>query len=212
MRHLALVLLLLVVGVTAADDHEHRYGFEKTQVGELPPGWITAKTGTGNGSVWKIVAEKEAPGGKALAQTSGEGSGSFFNLCLLEKSTFLNFDATLTFKAVAGMEDQGGGLLWRCQDADNYYVARCNPLEDNYRVYKVVKGRRSAPLGNAKVTAPTGRWHTMRIVQQGDHIQCYLNGTLHLDVKDDTFKETGKVGFWTKADAQTLFADLKIRH
>jgi hypothetical protein len=34
-------------------------------------------------------------------------------------------------KAVAGKEDQGGGLVWRAMDSNNYYVARYNPLEDN---------------------------------------------------------------------------------
>jgi hypothetical protein len=32
--------------------------------------------------------------------------------------------------------------VWGYQDANNYYLARLNPLEDNYRVYKVVAGQR----------------------------------------------------------------------
>jgi hypothetical protein len=42
------------------------------------------------------------------------------------------------------------------------------------------------------------------------HIQCYLNGNLHLDVKDDTFTDAGKIGLWTKADAVTSFDELKV--
>ena len=44
----------------------------------------------------------------------------------------------------------------------------------------------------------------------GDHIQCYLDGEKILDAKDSTFPDAGKVGLWTKADAQTYFDDLKI--
>jgi hypothetical protein len=33
---------------------------------------------------------------------------------------------------------------------------------------------------------------------------------LMLDAKDDMFREAGKVGLWTKSDAQTLFDDLQI--
>ena len=40
--------------------------------------------------------------------------------------------------------DQGGGPVWRYQDANNYYIARMNPLEDNYRVYKVVEWQAEA--------------------------------------------------------------------
>jgi hypothetical protein len=29
-------------------------------------------------------------------------------------------------------------------------------------------------------------------------------------VNDDTFKDAGKVGLWSKADAQTHFADFRV--
>ena len=79
-----------------------------------------------------------------------------------------------------------------------------NPLEDNFRVYKVVKGKR-IQLGTVDVEVASGTWHTIRVVNKGDRIPCYLNGKLHLDVKDDAFKNAGKVGLWTKANAQTYF-------
>ncbi|MBP87905.1 MAG: hypothetical protein CMJ64_14475 [Planctomycetaceae bacterium] len=81
-----------------------------------------------------------------------------------------------------------------------------NPLEDNFRVYKVVKGKRTQ-LDSLDAKAPAGKWHTIHVVQTGNHVQCYLNGKLHLDVKDDTFTGKGKVGLWTKADAVTSFDD-----
>ena len=99
--------------------------------------------------------------------------------------------------------------MWRYKDANSYYIARMNPLENNYRVYKVVAGKRTQ-LGSAEIEAPAGKWHTIRIVQDGNHIQCFLNGKLHLDVKDDTFNDAGKIGLWTKADAVTSFDDLSV--
>jgi hypothetical protein len=81
-----------------------------------------------------------------------------------------------------------------------------NPLEDNFRLYKVVNGKRTQ-LDSSAVEAPSGKWHLIRVVHQGNRIQCYFGGKLHLDVRDDTFTETGKVGLWTKADAVTSFDD-----
>jgi hypothetical protein len=57
---------------------------------------------------------------------------------------------------------------------------------------------------------PAGEWHTIRIVQKADHIECYLDGKKELDVKDDAFKKAGKIGLWTKSDAQTHFDELQI--
>ena len=37
----------------------------------------------------------------------------------------------------------GGGLIWRARDNRNYYLTRANPLEQNIRIYRVVKGVRT---------------------------------------------------------------------
>ncbi len=203
--------LVLAVPAVASAAEPFRTELGAAKIGELPPGWVAAKTGEGPGSVWKVVEDATAPEGKrALAQTSPEGPNGLFNLCVAEKTKYADVDLTVAFKAIAGKIDQGGGPVWRCKDANNYYVARMNPLEDNYRLYRVVNGKR-VQLGTADVKAPAGQWHALRIVQQGNHIRCYLNGKLYLGVKDDTLKEAGKIGLWTKADARTHFAGLHAR-
>ena len=181
---------------------------EEAKVGELPKGWVAAKTGEGPGSAWKVLEDQG--GKKVLAQTSNQGPNRFFNLCIAEYASFTDIDLTVAFKAMAGKLDRGGGLVWRYKDSHNYYIARMNPLEDNCRVYKVVAGKR-IQLGSADVKIPSGEWHTLRVVHQANHIQCYLDDKSYLDVKDDTFQDAGKIGLWTKADAQTYFANLRVK-
>ena len=181
---------------------------DKAKVGELPEGWSAAKTGEGPGSVWRVLKDKG--GKKVLAQTSDEGPAGVFNLCVAENSSFADTDVSVAFKAMAGKLDQGGGPVWRYKDDNNYYIARMNPLEDNYRVYKVVAGKRTE-LGSVDIKISSGEWHTIRVVHKADHIQCYLDGKLYLDVKDGTFEDSGRIGLWTKADAQTYFANLKAK-
>ncbi|MEX2286597.1 MAG: family 16 glycoside hydrolase [Planctomycetaceae bacterium] len=201
------LFVLALFGSAGAAD----LSLKDAKVGESPKGWTATHTGTGKGSVWKIVEDKESPdGGKALAQVSGEGSGGFFNLCVADETTVKDVDLTVSFKATAGKEDQGGGPVWRFKDANNYYIARMNPLEDNFRLYKVVGGKRSQ-LGSTDVEAEAGKWHTIRIKHDGNHVECFLNDKLQLDVTDDAFQEAGKIGLWTKADAQTRFAGIKVK-
>jgi len=206
-----LILAGLVVWLVAAGaSQSNLLNLETAPLGKLPQGWIAAKTGEGPGSAWQVVEDSTAPGGKALAQTSPDGPNALFNLCVAEKANYLDVDLRAAFKAVAGKIDQGGGLVWRYKDAKNYYISRMNPLENNFRLYKVVDGKRTQ-LGSVDVNAPAGKWHTLRIVQDGNRIQCYLNDKLELESKDETFKEPGKIGFWTKADAQTHFAGLTVK-
>jgi Domain of Unknown Function (DUF1080) len=211
MKIFSLVIVLCLVCAAAApgQDEGKKFTFEGAKAGTLPKGWKTEKTGKGTGGDWKIVEDKDADGGLALAQTKADKK-ALFNICVNQGTTYKDIDLTVKFKAIAGETDQGGGPVWRFQDANNYYVARMNPLEDNFRFYKVVAGKR-IELASADVEAKAGIWHTIRIVHKGDHIECYLNGKKHVDFKDATFQDAGKIGVWSKADAQTRFAGLIVK-
>jgi hypothetical protein len=129
---------------------------------------------------------------------------------VLDKSRFRDGEVRVRIKALKGKLDQGGGLVWRYRDADNYYVARYNPLENNFRVYKVVKGKRIQLGTKEDISLPAGKWFRLAVRHTGNRIQCLLDGKPYLDVKDDTFKEAGQVGLWTKADAVSSFDELVI--
>lgn len=181
--------------------------FEEAKVGEMPVGWSSHYTGKGGIGKWEI---KEDNGSKVLAQVSQENGGYHFDVVVMDESAYQDLEIEVDFKGVKGEEDQGGGPVWRYKDADNYYIARANPLEDNYRVYKVVDGNRKQ-LASADFDIPTGEWHNLKIKMIANHIECFYDGEKFLDVKDDTFKETGKVGLWIKADAVTWFDDLVVK-
>jgi hypothetical protein len=158
---------------------------------------------------WQVVADDSAPsGGQAFAQLAAS-AGSVFNVALVGGTDRADVDVSVKLRAVDGQVDQGGGVVWRAQDARNYYIARYNPLEDNYRVYKVVAGRRSQ-LGSAMLKVDAKGWHTLRVTMIGDQITCYLDGAKHLETRDTTLGDAGRVGLWTKADAKTNFDDLTV--
>ncbi len=207
MRRVSLILLaLLGSAVLAADQKTFTLRLSKDEVGKLPAGWRADKTGKGEGSVWKVVADDTAPSksGYALAQTA-EGPNPFFNLCVAEDTSFKDVQVSVAFKAVKGKLDQGGGVVWRLQDANNYYIARMNPLEDNFRVYKVIDGKRIQLGTKEDLKVPAGEWHTLQATMKGDHIECSLDGKKYLEATDGALGKAGHVGLWTKADAQTHF-------
>jgi hypothetical protein len=205
-------LLALALGAAAAQEKPKVFTFAKADLGKVPAGWKVDQTGKGEGSVWKVVEDKTAPSksGFALAQTA-ESPSAVFNLCVAEDTSFKDVEISVAFKANAGKKDQGGGVVWRYQDANNYYIARMNPLEDNFRVYKVVGGKRSAEFQDAEVKIPAGEWHTLSVKMVGDKIECSVDGKKYLEAKDDAFTKAGKVGLWTKADAQTSFDNFAVK-
>jgi len=202
-----LVLLFVVKTASAADS----WNFEDAKTGELPPGWIATKTGEGPGSVWKILEDPSAPTGpKVLAQTSPDGPNSLFNLCLCTTTKFADVDLKVSLKPREGKLDQGGGPAWRCQDKANYHVARLNPLENDFRLFHVVKGKRTLLAKPVQVQERAGQWHTIRITHVGSHITCYLNDKKLIEHDDMTLLEPGMIGLWTKADAVTSFDNITV--
>ncbi|MGR3177740.1 MAG: family 16 glycoside hydrolase [Candidatus Anammoxibacter sp.] len=186
------------------------WNFEDAKTGKLPDDFSNQMTGKGGIGKWEVVKDHTAPSApNVLGQTSQEYFGYHFNMAINEKKTYDDLEISVKFKGVKGEEDQGGGPVWRYQDPDNYYIARANPLENNFRVYKVVNGNR-LQMDSARVKVTSNEWHTINIITRKDRIQCYYDGRLYLEVTDDTFK-SGKIGLWTKADAVTYFDDLEVR-
>lgn len=167
------------------------------------------------------------PGGKWFFGATGRGmprwteeaaglmyrGGAAFGWAVLPASSLRDGFVQVRFKPISGREDQAGGAVWRWRDADNYYVARANALEDNVVAYKVVGGRRIsiAPVGTpdgtygVKAKVASGVWHTLRIEFQGAEASVIYDGGRLFTVRDDTFREPGRIGLWSKADSITEF-------
>lgn len=182
--------------------------FEGDTVGSSPKGFSFALTGQGKPGVWVIRKDDEAHG-NVLVQTDADSTGYRFPVAVYNDFSGADVGLAVNFKALAGKGDQGAGLVWRYRDANNYYVTRCNALEDNCTIYRVVNGKRQAFL-NKGVKVASNTWHSLSVDARGDHFVVTFDGKLVLDAKDGTFKDSGKVGVWTKADSVMAFDGLTI--
>ena len=186
------------------------WNFDSDENGRMPKDFSNQLTGKGSLGEREVIKDDTAPSiPNVIAQTSQEYFGYHFSMAVNEKEIYDDFELTVKFKGVKGREDQGGGPVWRYQDADNYYIARANPLENNFRVYKVVNGNR-LQMDSARLNVNGNEWHTIKIIARKVQIQCFYDGQPCLDVSDGTFQK-GKIGLWTKADAVTYFDDLEVR-
>ncbi len=208
----AALLLTQSTSSQAGDAKPSGITFAKEHVGKLPPHWKAERAGEGEGSVWKVQTDETAPSksGHVLAQTAASPR-TMFNLCVLDGTKAKDVEISVHFKAVLGDVDQGGGVVWRYQDAKNYYVARMNPLEDNYRLYKVVDGKRIQLATAEKIKVAPGAWTQLSIKHVGSKIECSFDDKKLLDAEDDAIPAAGRTGLWTKADARTRFDLFSVR-
>jgi hypothetical protein len=214
MRTIAMTIIALLLASPALAEpqpaSETGINFDTFEAGKTPTGFSTALTGGGGPVSWMIREDSTAPsGGQVLAQTSSDTTDYRFPLCVYDKFTGKDVEVSVKFKAISGKVDQAAGLVARLQDKDNYYIVRANAIEDNVRLYKVVGGSRKQFAGT-KTKVSSGEWHILKLAVKGKHFQVFFDDKLLFEADDDTFKEAGKVGLWTKADSVTYFDDLKI--
>lgn len=196
-----------------ADVGVRSWNFEDVQLGSLPKGWHTSATHPKKPmAVWKVIKSDEPSRKQVLSLTKANDSflnGGIFNLCYTKSVDFKDGEIDVMFKANSGHTDQGGGIMWRVQDDNNYYVVRFNPLEDNFRFYIVKDGHRHE-LASANVKLAKG-WHEMQIAQNGDDFKASLDGKKLLSFTDSQLPKSGGVGVWTKSDAATSFDDFSVK-
>ncbi len=191
--------------------HHDSWSFEQDKTGTVPTGWKIAETnGTGRTAVWKIVKDKSSSNvGHVVAITKNTNHDGTFNLLMAKYTNYKDPDITIMLKAIAGRIDQGGGPVWRAKDANNYYVCRWNPLEDNFRLY-YVKNSKRRQIGSATVKTSASAWHQIRIKQQGSRIIAWFDGKKLIELEDTTFTQPGMVGLWVKSDGKTEFDNIKV--
>lgn len=187
------------------------WDFDADEIGRMPSGWKRLEAqADGRSAWWTVVEDASAPGGqRVFAMTRADNHGETFNVAVADGSSFKDVDLTVKVKAIGGKEDQGGGPVWRCKDAGNYYVCRFNPLEGDFCLYLVESGRRK-PLASAKIETTAGRWYGVRATMVGDRIVCYLDDQKLLEAQDGAIKDAGMIGAWTKADAATAFDAIRV--
>src|SRR5437763_5612019 len=124
-----------VAAASAADT----VNFDNANAGAAPPGWTATQTGSGSAK-WAVEKDDSAPSKPNVLKQSGEAT---YPVCFKNDTSLKDGFVEVKFKPISGNDDQAGGVIWRCKDKDNYYVARANALEDNVTIYHTVKGKRS---------------------------------------------------------------------
>jgi len=206
----------------SASGAERVFNFQEFPVDKTPPGFRSVVAGEGKLGDWKIVMDEVPPllaplTDKApvvtrravLAQLNQDPTDERFPILIFEGESFTDFTLTTRFKLVGGGLEQMAGIAFRIQNERNFYVIRASGLGKNVRFYKVVNGERSNPIG-PEVEIPKGVWQELKIECKGNQIRCWLNAKEVMPPLTDNTFTGGKIGFWTKSDSLSYFADTKI--
>src|SRR6267154_3838354 len=117
-RHLnmkKLTTLSITIGLLTNAALADTVNFDDLKTGAHPTGWTATKTGKGEAK-WTIEKDDTAPSKPNVLKQSGEAT---YPICIKDDTSLKDGFIEVKFKPVSGKEDQAGGVLWRCKDADN---------------------------------------------------------------------------------------------
>jgi hypothetical protein len=207
------VIALTALAGTAAAQSSRSVTFDFLKPGAVPNAFACDVAGPGGPGRW-VVTQAPAEGGirRVLAQTSQVGDRSRMPHCLLKNYRGAEVDVVVLIRPVSGEQAQAGGLVWRAQDKQNFYVLLIDAKTDQMAVYRVLAGR-PAPLPIAgedrkygvRVKLERDRWYQLRVRATNGRFEIFLDNTKRFEIEDGTFRGPGAVGIATLADSVIQF-------
>jgi len=185
--------------------------FDQCPLGIAPPGWTVAMTNHGAPPRWEVRQDQSAPTlPYVLAQVSEDPTDDRFPLAILDGMSLRDGEISVRIKPLSGREDQGGGIVWRYRDENNYYLVRANATNNTVGVFRVQHGRRVAIQPGVKHDIPANSWSILKVVALGNRYQIYVDHRRIMEGVDSVFTGAGKVGLCTVADSVMYFDDFRV--
>jgi hypothetical protein len=106
-------------------------------------------------------------------------------------------DYTYEGKVKMPITNANAGIVFRVQNADNYYMYRINVWNQKLELHKAVNGQLTL-VSSTPFTAQANQWYTIKASIQGNTIKGYVDGALKTEWTNPvTELTTGKIGFRT---------------
>lgn len=214
---------LLALSAHAA---ERAFDFGETPVDQTPTNFHALVAGRGRPADWKILLDDVPPvlaplTSKAesvtkrpvLAQVTREPFSVRFPLFIFDGDTYRDFKFTARFKLAGGALAEAAGLVFRFENESNFFIVLANGTEGTFQCTRVIDGKMQPPLplNPPQIQIGKGQWHNISIQCEGTRITGSLDGGDQIKLVDNSAaKIIGKIGFCTRADAVTYFADARV--
>ena len=217
-----LYLFLVLCAVDSLSAAQLFFDFETLDSKQPPLGFASVLEGGGKPGLWKVI-EDEVPGyfsafskdsanvqkKPVLAQLSEDLTDERHPMLIFEDDTFKNGTFEAKFKLVKGIIETMAGLVFRYQDPQNYYYVRASGIGQSFAFFKVVNGQRGEPVMISR-EIETGQWYKVSVKMDGAEFTVRLNDEPAFPTLTDHTFTQGKIGFWTKSDSVSYFADPRL--
>jgi 3-keto-disaccharide hydrolase len=186
----------------AAQAPIHTFGDDS--LGQPPSGFTFSVERNASPGRWTVERDGNA---RVLVYAGTPAGAGGFGVAIYDGERFDSAEISVRIKATGG--SRTGGLVWRYQDALNYYAVQLNLAEQELSVYRIVRGNRIRLEREDDLELDPEAWHSLRVVQDGESVRVYLGGIRVFSDRDRSAREAGGAGLWAAGDANVWFDDFR---
>ena len=180
--------------------------FDEDAAGSPPPGFTFATARQQKTARWTV--RSEGAGQHHLVHMADAAAAGGFSLAVLDAAHPAQFRLSARVKLAEG--ERVGGLVWRYQDAENFYLAALDLVAQNLALYRVTRGNRIQLEDEDDLELDPAAWHTLRVVHDEDDIRVSLGGIGVMRTRDRTPPTGGRAGVWSGGAATSSFDDVRV--
>jgi len=188
--------------ITAGSDPART--FDDDPPGAAPPGFTFAVARGAGPAHWLV--ERRGGNGVLVHRRSDRRQG--FALAVLDEPVLTSVEASVRLRLVDGA--RAGGLVWRYQDEDNYFLARLDLGLQDLALYRVTRGNRVRLEDEDDLELDPDAWYTLKVRHEGERIRVYLGGIKVIEDYDRSRPVAGRVGLWSADDSLGWFDDVRV--
>ena len=179
--------------------------FDDDPIGSTPPGLTFPVARQQAAAKWSVRADGS---GRYLTHAADPSASGGLSLAVLDMAHPSQMRVSVRLKLVDG--ERVGGLVWRYQDQDNFYLASLDLRLQELALYRIVRGNRIRLDDEDELELDTSAWHSVRVVQDDDDIQVSLGGIGVMRARDRTPTAGGRAGVWSGGAGTAWFDDLRV--
>ncbi len=186
-------------------------------------GYLMPKDWTAVSGKWVVLQDSNAPSLPNALGLPGYGLprmhqvmlwiDSFFSTNYLiaipnDPTEYSDFTLEAAFNPWGGAWGSYAGLVFRYQDAQNYYVLAAVCPRDYLALYRMSDGHLNL-IKQAPADLQRGHWYTFKVEARGDHFVSYLDGKQIFEAQDAGLAK-GRIGVWSQNDSRVSFDNIKL--
>ena len=156
--------------------------------------------------VWRV----DRDGSQAFLTHAADAAATGYALALGPAPPLRDLSVAARVKLAGGART--GGLVWRCQDASNYFAVLLDLTRGVLSMYRVVDGNRVTIEREGDLELDPDAWHTLKVVHDGTHVYVSLGGIRVINERDGRLDRfgPGRAGVIATGDSDVRFDDLRI--